>query len=81
MIIFKNELPIDHEESIKHIVYSWAKDMFEHDKEMGTVPPNMDYCIECSWNSVMEHLQCEDLHVEICGDATKMAFANCDYVK
>jgi len=45
MIIFKNELPIDHEESIKHIVYNWSKDMFEHDKEMGTVPPNMDYCI------------------------------------
>ena len=64
MIVFKNELPIDHEDSIKHIVYNWSKDMFEHDREMGTVPQNMDYCIEISWNSVEEHLISEGLEME-----------------
>ena len=64
MIIFKNELPIDHEQSLRHIVYNWSKDMFEHDKEMGIVPPNIDYCTEISWNSVEEHLQSEGLEME-----------------
>ncbi len=64
MITFKNELPMDHEKSIQHIVYNWSKDMFEHDKEMGIVPPNIDYCREISWNSVEEHLESEGLKME-----------------
>ncbi len=64
MIIFKNELPIDHEKSIQHIVHNWSKDMFKHDKEMGTVPPNIDYCREISWNSIEEHLEAEGLEME-----------------
>ena len=31
MIIFRNELPIDHEESIKHIVHSWSKEVYKED--------------------------------------------------
>ena len=46
MITFKNELPMDHEKSIEHIVSSWSIDMYEHDKEMGIVKPNLDYCTE-----------------------------------
>ena len=64
MIIFKNELPIDHAQSLRHIVYNWSKDMCEHDKETGIVPPNIDYCTEISWNSVEEHLQSEGLEME-----------------
>ena len=64
MIIFKNELPMDHEKSIEHIVSSWATDMYEHDKERGIVKPNLDYCIEISWNSVEEHLESEGLKME-----------------
>ena len=46
MITFKNELPMDHEKSIEHIVSSWSIDMYEHDKERGIVQPNLDYCTE-----------------------------------
>ena len=64
MIIFKTELPMDHEKSIEHIVSSWSIDMYEHYKEMGIVKPNLDYCTEVSWNSVEEHLQSEGLKME-----------------
>ena len=63
MIIFKNELPIDHEQSIQNIVHTWAKEIYGGD-------------CEDAWNSVMEHLQSEDLYVEISGDAIKLAFPN-----
>ena len=64
MITFKNELPMDHEKSIEQIVSSWSIDMYEHDKEMGIVKPNLDYCTEVSWNSVEEHLESEGLKME-----------------
>jgi len=64
MIIFKNELPLDHEKSIEHIVYNWSIDMFEHDKDMGIGTPNLDYCNEISWSSIEEHLSCEGLEME-----------------
>tara|TARA_R100000773_G_C4105795_1_gene48399 strand:- start:80 stop:307 length:228 start_codon:yes stop_codon:yes gene_type:complete len=75
MIIFKNELPIDHEKSIQHIVHTWANEVYQEDDI------HIDHATELAWDSVVEHLQCENLHIQICGDATKMAFANCDYVK
>ena len=55
---------MDHEKSIEHIVFSWSIDMYEHDKEMGIVKPNLDYCTEVSWNSVEEHLESEGLKME-----------------
>ncbi len=64
MIIFKNELPLDHKKSLEYIVSSWTVDMFEHDLEMGMVKPNMDYCQEVSWNSIEEHLSSEGLEME-----------------
>ena len=64
MITFKNELPMDHEKSIQHIVSSWSIDMYEHDKEMGVVKPNLDYCTETSWSSIEEHLESEGLKME-----------------
>jgi len=63
MIIFKNELPIDHEKSIQNIVHTWAKEIYDGD-------------CEDAWNSFMEHLQSEDLYVDISGDAIKLAFPN-----
>ena len=64
MITFKNELPMNHEKSIEHIVSIWSMDMYEHDEEMGIVKPNLDYCTEISWNSIEEHLQSEGLEME-----------------
>ena len=55
MITFKNELPMNHEKSIEHIVSIWSMDMYEHYEEMGIVKPNLDYCTEISWNSKEEH--------------------------
>ena len=68
MIIFKNELPMDHEKSIEHIVSSWSMDMYEHDEERGLVKPNLDYCAEISWNAVEEHLESEGLKMEQSND-------------
>ena len=51
MIIFKNELPIDHEKSIQNIVHTWAKEIYDGD-------------CEDAWNSVEEHLQSEGLEME-----------------
>ena len=64
MITFKNELPMNHKKALQHIVYSWSIDMYEHDKERGIVKPNLDYCIETSWNSMEEHLESEGLKME-----------------
>ena len=55
---------MDHEKAIERIVSSWSIDMYEHDKEMGIVKPNLDYCTEVSWNSVEEHLESEGLKME-----------------
>ena len=65
MIIFNNELPINHEQSLQHIVNAWALDMYNYDTHMGLVKPNMDYCQEVSWNAIEEQLSSEGLIMEL----------------
>ena len=61
MITFNSELPMNHEQSLQHIVNAWALDMHDYDADMGLVKPNMDYCKEVSWNAIEEQLGSEGL--------------------
>ena len=63
MIMFRNELPLDHQNSILHIVENWALDVY-YDDRYSDANRNMDYCSECAWFSVEEHLNNEGLEIE-----------------
>ena len=63
MIIFKNELPMDHENSILHIVEDWALNIY-HDDRYSDANNNMDYCRESAWFSVEDHLNNEGVEME-----------------
>ena len=68
MITFNNELPINHEQSLQHIVNIWAIDMHEYDTNLGLVNPNIDHCRETSWNALEEQLSGEGLTMELNND-------------
>tara|TARA_R100000988_G_scaffold86600_1_gene49476 strand:+ start:739 stop:942 length:204 start_codon:yes stop_codon:yes gene_type:complete len=61
MIIFENELPMDHQKSIQSIVNQWAVDIYLYDEGTGRFFANQDYYHECAWNSIEEHLNSEGL--------------------
>ena len=64
MIIFNNELPINHEQSLQHIVNAWALDMHDYDADMGLVKPN-GLLLRGSWNAIEEQLSSEGLIMEL----------------
>ena len=71
MITFKNELPMNHEKSIQHIVYRWAHELLIQEFKEPTdnkvyeeSAMHIDHAKETSWNSIEEHLQSEGLKME-----------------
>ena len=52
MIIFKNELPMNHEKSIQHIVNQWIQEFYQD------IPAVAEVSIE-------QHLKAEGLEMEI----------------
>jgi len=62
MIIFKNELPLDHTESIESWVNLWTKSIQEDNEEcnMGT---NWDCCKETAWNELEWWLEDNNLEM------------------
>ena len=61
MIIFRDELPIDHENSLTSIVDTWAKEIYFGDFDfVGSQRARDD-----AWSSLMQHLLSEDLHAEV----------------
>jgi len=61
MIIFKNELPLDHERSLQTIAAKWAKEFY---LDSYATIVNEDHAIESAWSSIEEHLSSEGLTME-----------------
>jgi len=58
MIIFKNELPLDHERSIQSVIDKWSKLVY-------CVPSrNEEHARKQARDSIEEHLEAEGLEME-----------------
>ena len=62
MITFKNELPMDHERSLEHLVELWTQDLINHytDTPFST---NYDACYESAWAEIEEEFHWEKLEM------------------
>ena len=62
-MIFKNELPLNHEQSFEHLVNSWALDQQEEDKECSPdlYTTNLDYYQDWAYNFLGDELSLEGL--------------------
>ena len=61
-ILFKDELPLDHEESLEKIVEQWSKDdaeKYSHEDYECTWDDHMDY----NWESLEEWVEEEGLDI------------------
>ena len=56
-ILFKNELPLDHEESLEEIVKQWSKDDAEEDGSFGYEEPSWEHHMDRNWDNLVEHLR------------------------
>ena len=68
MIIFKNELPLDHKISIKRLVDIWARDYLENYLDIckdTTSLTELDYCLEIAEYWVEAELEKQNLEMEI----------------
>ena len=61
MIIFKNELPLDHEVSIQRLIDGWAKDLEKHWSWCGS---SIDSCYETAWYELEEECNREGIEME-----------------
>ena len=81
MIVFHDELPLDHSRSLTYLAKKWAYDIYAYDE--GTTRLNkvkqyplcifytdLDYYLECAWRSIGEHLWSEGLKVNVPVEAT-----------
>ena len=57
-MIFKNELPLDHEPSLNNMAQKWADD---HDDDVINRLENWDYYYEISWTAIEHDLEWEGL--------------------
>ncbi len=62
-MIFKNELPLNHEHSFEHLVNSWAIDKQEEDEECypDLYTTNLDYYQDWAYNFLRDELSWEGL--------------------
>ena len=62
MITIKNELPMDHERSLAHLVGLWTQDLIHHytDTPFST---NYDACYESAWAEIEEEFHWEKLEM------------------
>jgi hypothetical protein len=61
MIIFKGELPLDHEVSIQRLIDGWAKDLEKHWSWCGS---SLDSCYETAWYELEEECNNEGIEME-----------------
>ena len=63
MMIFKDELPLNHEHSFEHLVNAWALDKQEEDEECypDLHTTNLDYYQDWAYNSLRDELSWEGL--------------------
>ena len=67
MVIFKNELPLDHKISIQKLIYTWAKDYLDNYLDIcdnTTTASHLDYCLEIAEWHIEEQLGLENLKME-----------------
>ena len=62
-MIFKNELPLNHEPSFEHACNSWALEQQEEDKECSPdlYSSNLDYYQDWAYNFLSEELRSSGL--------------------
>jgi len=65
-MFFKNELAIDHELSLDHIAYAWAKN--EVDNGICVTEERLDYEYEMAWSCLEDMLSFEGLEISRIGD-------------
>ena len=58
-MFFKNELPLDHELSLDHVAYAWAKN--EVDNGICVTEERLDYEYEMAWSALEFELEFEGL--------------------
>ena len=58
MMIFKDELPLNHAYSFEHLVNAWALDKQEEDEECypDLYTTNLDYYLDWAYNFLREEL-------------------------
>ena len=67
MLLFKNELPLDHKISIKKLIDVWAKDYLQNYLDIckdTTSLSELDYCLEIAEWHLEEQLNLENLIME-----------------
>ena len=68
MLLFKNELPLDHKISIKKLIDVWAKDYLQNYLDIckdTTSLSELDYCLEIAEYWIEEQLNLENLIMEL----------------
>jgi len=68
MVLFKNELPLDHKISIKKLIDVWAKDYLENYLDIcedTTTGSHLEYCLEIAEWHIEKELELENLKMEI----------------
>ena len=70
MIVFQDELPLDHSRSLTYLAKKWAYDIYAYDEGTERFNKNLDYYLECAWRSIGEHLWSEGLKVTVPVGAT-----------
>ena len=70
MIVFHDELPLDHSRSLTYLAKTGAYDIYAYDEGTARFTTNLDYYLECAWRSIGEHLWSEGLKVNVPVEAT-----------
>ena len=62
MIMFRNELPLDHEKSMEHLVELWTQDLINFNTDT-PFSNNYDSCLESAWAEIEEEFHYEKLEM------------------
>ena len=62
MITFKNELPMDHEKSLEHLVGLWTQDLIHYYTDT-PFSNSYDSCYESAWAEIEEEFNTENLEM------------------
>ena len=62
MIVFKNELPLDHEKSIDDLVDKWTEDLVDHYTDT-PFSNSWHSCWESAWAEIEEQFNTENLQM------------------
>ena len=67
MIVFQDELPLDHSRSLSYIAKKWAYDIYADEEGTAKIfyMTDSNYYLEKAWQSIGEHLWAEGLKVNV----------------